>query len=91
MRLWDATIRLDEGAYQGGFTQTAGTLELGSTGVFLAGGGQQAFGLQTLGTVITRLTSVNWVLATKTAGKALLPGSDWAEGSWNRDGSATGW
>ncbi len=90
-RLSESAFKVDGGSYQGGLSQNGGKLELRTSSVTLAGGGLQAFGLQTLGACANYLSDMSWVLGTKTVGKPIVKGSDWTPDSWEKNSTSIGW
>jgi hypothetical protein len=91
VRLSESAVKVDGGSYQGGLSQNGGTLDFKTSSVTLGGGGLQAFGLQTLGACANHLTDLTWILGTKTVGKAIMKGADWATDSWEKNSTSTGW
>ncbi|MEI8092745.1 MAG: hypothetical protein WCG80_00875 [Spirochaetales bacterium] len=91
LSMWESSIQIDAGSYQGGLSLNGGQLELGASRVALTGGGQQAFGLQTLADCLVKLTGVTWALEKKTAGKGILKEREWATGSQDLDSRVSGW
>lgn len=90
-RLRAVELKIESGAYQGGFSVDGGSLDYTSGTVRLAGGGLQAWGGQFLSTVLVNVTDVSWFLTNKTPGEVWKKIEPWAEGSSVQGSPTSGW
>jgi len=84
-------MKLETGAYQGGFSVDGGSLTLASAKIQLAGGGQRAWGAQFLDSTLVNLSDVSWVLTTKTNAELWTTEKAWLPGSTVVGSTTSGW
>jgi hypothetical protein len=84
-------LKVDHGAYQGGFTVDGGTLTFASGKVQLAGGGQRVWGARFEETCTVGLQDVDWLLSSKTPGDLWKMDKPWAQGSTVAGSTTAGW
>ena len=84
-------LKIETGSYQGGLNVDGGSLNVSSTKIQLAGGGQRAWGAQFLDTPLVIFDDVSWVLGVKTPGEQWKMDNPWAVGSSEKGSTVSGW